>query len=46
MVETTRLPDRREAEIRVGVPDDSYLGKKQLDSVAFELRVDGAVVAT
>jgi hypothetical protein len=46
VIETTRLPDRREAEIRVGVPDDSYLGKEQLDSVAFELRVDGAVVAS
>jgi hypothetical protein len=40
------LPDGREAVVRVGVPDDSYLGKKQMNTVAAELVLDGEVAAT
>ena len=39
------LPDGREGEIRVAVPDDSYIPKKELDTVALELRVEGEVLA-
>jgi hypothetical protein len=40
------LPDGREAVVRVGVPDDSYLGKKQMDTVAAEIVLDGGIAAT
>jgi hypothetical protein len=40
------LPDGREALVRVGVPDDSYLGKKQMNTVAAEIVLDGGVAAT
>ncbi|MBD0329016.1 MAG: hypothetical protein ICV64_02795 [Thermoleophilia bacterium] len=39
------LPDGRGAIVRVGVPDDPYIEKRELDTVALELRVDGEVVA-
>jgi hypothetical protein len=45
VVETTALPDGREAEIRIGVPDDDYVAARELDTVALEVRVDGEVVA-
>jgi hypothetical protein len=44
--EPAALPDGREALVRVGVPDDSYLGKKQMNTVAAEIVLDGAVAAT
>ena len=44
--ETATLPDGREAVVRVGVPDDSYVARKDLDTVALELVEDGAVAAT
>jgi hypothetical protein len=44
--EPATLPDGREALVRVGVPDDSYLGKKQMDTVAAEIFLDGGVAAT
>lgn len=44
--ETATLPDGREAEIWVGVPDDSYIRKRDLDTVALELRIGGHVAAT
>jgi hypothetical protein len=44
--EAAALPDGREALVRVGVPDDSYLGKKQMNTVAAEIVLDGAVAAT
>jgi hypothetical protein len=44
-VETTRLPDGREVEIRVGVPDDDYVPARELDTVALEVQVGGEVVA-
>ena len=43
--ETATLPDGREAVVRVGVPDDSYVARKDLDTVALELVVDGEVEA-
>jgi hypothetical protein len=45
VVETAALPDGREAEIRIGVPDDGYVPARELDTVALEVRVDGEVVA-
>ena len=34
------LPDGRPARVRVGVPDDSYIPRRELDTVAVELFVD------
>ena len=34
------LPDGRAARVRVGVPDDSYIPTRELDTVAVELFVD------
>ncbi|MBD0338823.1 MAG: hypothetical protein ICV67_06000 [Thermoleophilia bacterium] len=45
VVETATLPDGREAEIRIGVPQDDYVPARELDTVALELRLDGQVVA-
>ena len=45
VTETVLLPDGREGEIRVAVPDDPYIAKQDLDTVALELRVDEEVVA-
>lgn len=44
--ETATLPDGREAAVWVGVPDDPYIPKNQLDTVALEVRVAGEVAAT
>jgi hypothetical protein len=35
------LPDGRTAHVRVGVPDDSYIPRRELDTVAVELFLDG-----
>jgi hypothetical protein len=43
--ETASLPDGREVRVRVGVPDDPYVAKRDLDTVAVELFVDGAAAA-
>jgi len=32
--------------VRVGVPDDPYIAKRELDTVALELLEDGQVAAT
>ena len=45
VTEKVRLPDGREGEIRVAVPDDPYVAKRELDTVALELRVEEQVVA-
>lgn len=45
VVERVELPDGRTGEIRVAVPDDSYIAKRELDTVALELRVEDEVVA-
>ncbi len=39
------LPDGRAAVVRVGVPEDPYIAKRELDTVALELHVDGEVAA-
>lgn len=45
VVETTSLPDGREVEIWVGVPDD-YVAKRDLDTVALEVRIGGETAAS
>jgi hypothetical protein len=39
------LPDGRVAIVWIGVPEDPYIPKRELDTVVLELRVDGEVVA-
>ena len=39
------LPDGREARVRVGVPDDPYIPKRELDTVDVEIVLDGRVAA-
>src|SRR5919202_654078 len=39
------LPDGREVRIRVGVPDDPYIAKRDLDTVDVELFSNGEVLA-
>ena len=41
VVERASLPDGREAVVRVGVPDDPYVAKRDLDTVSLEVSVDG-----
>jgi hypothetical protein len=43
-VEAT-IPDGRTVRVRVGVPDDSYIPKRELDTVTVELYADGEHVA-
>lgn len=40
------LPDGRRFVVRVGVPDDSYIPKREIDTVAIELLEDGQVAAS
>ena len=42
---TARLPDGREALVRVGVPDDPYIPRRELDTVDVEIAFDGRVAA-
>ncbi len=39
------LPDGRSVHVRVGVPDDSYIAKRDLDTVAIELSANGEHLA-
>jgi hypothetical protein len=39
------LPDGRVVRIRVGVPEDSYIAQKELDTVTIELFGDGEHLA-
>jgi hypothetical protein len=39
------LPDGREVVIQVGVPEDPYIPRRELETVDVELRIDGRVVA-
>lgn len=39
------LPDGRHALVRVGIPDDPYIAKRDLDTVDVELVLDGEVAA-
>ncbi|MBW3592305.1 MAG: hypothetical protein KY396_01260 [Actinobacteria bacterium] len=45
MRESATLPDGRVVDILVGVPDDPYISKKELDTVEVELRSGDAVLA-
>src|SRR5919199_368969 len=40
-----RLPDGREALVRIGVPDDPYIPRRELDTVDVEIVFDGRVAA-
>jgi len=40
------LPDGREVVVRVAVPEDSYIAKRELDTVALELLEGDTVIAT
>ena len=40
------LPDGREAHVRVGVPEDSYVPRRELDTVTAEIRIGDEVAAT
>jgi hypothetical protein len=42
---TARLPDGREALVRIGVPDDPYIPRRELDTVDVEIVLDGRVAA-
>jgi hypothetical protein len=43
--ETATLPDGRTIEVRVGVIDDPYIARKDLDTVDVELWEDGRPIA-
>jgi len=45
VTETATLPDGRTVEVFVGVPEDSYIRKKDRDTVDVELRSNGEVLA-
>jgi hypothetical protein len=45
IVETARLPDGREARIRVGIAEDSYVADKDSTTVVLEVRVGRGVAA-
>jgi hypothetical protein len=38
---TAKLPDGREILVRIGVPDDPYIAKRELDTVDIELLLVG-----
>jgi hypothetical protein len=44
--ETARLPDGREATIRVGIAEDPYVADKDLNTVVLEVRIGRGVLAT
>ena len=46
IVHEASLPDGRVLVIRVGIPEDSYIPKRELDTVAIELFEDGQVAAS
>jgi hypothetical protein len=41
VVEAVRLPDGREAIVRVGVLPDPYVRKEEIDTVSLEVTLDG-----
>ncbi len=43
--ETATLPDGREVVVSVGIADDPYVAKRELDTVALELRAGDEVLA-
>ena len=40
------LPDGRQVVVRVGIPEDPYLPRREIETVAIELIEDGEVAAT
>ena len=42
---TASLPDGREVHVRVGIPEDSYIPRRELDTVDVELFADGRHLA-
>jgi len=38
---TAKLPDGRDVRVRIGVPDDSYIAKRELDTVDIEILLVG-----
>jgi hypothetical protein len=45
VTQTATLPDGRVVDVFVGVPDDPYIAKKEMDTVDVELRSNGEVLA-
>ena len=45
MTETATMPDGRTVEVFVGVPDDPYIPRRELDTVDVELRSGAEVLA-
>ncbi len=43
--ETATLPDGRQVVVRVAVPDDPYIRRKELDTVSLELWSGGEAIA-
>ena len=43
--QSARLPDGRTAVVRIGVAEDPYIPRKEMSTVALELRIDDDVVA-
>ena len=43
--ESAALPDGRAAVVRIGVAEDSYVDRRDIDTVALELRVEGETAA-
>jgi hypothetical protein len=42
---TAKLPDGRAALVRIGVPDDPYIPRRELDTVDVEIVLGGRVAA-
>jgi hypothetical protein len=45
VTQTATLPDGRSVEVFVGVPDDPYIPRRELETVDVELRSGGEVLA-
>ena len=45
IVQTASLPDGREVRVRVGVPQDSYIPRRELETVDVELFDGGQALA-
>jgi hypothetical protein len=43
--QTAKLPDGRQITVHVGVPEDPYIPRSQLETVDVELRAGGSVLA-
>ena len=43
--QTASLPDGREVRVRVGIPEDSYIAGRDLETVDVELSIEGRAIA-